>query len=96
MFARLAGLGRGTGSLWEISARPHEPDGASVPYKLASAFAGLGLVMEYLAHRIKELAAPLCHIPVELTAVETDYGAQVREMISVDISEYGDPLHSRR
>ncbi|HEY5753306.1 MAG TPA: hypothetical protein VIT21_09165 [Chthoniobacterales bacterium] len=95
VFSRLAGLGRGTSSLWEISARSHEPDGTSVSYKLASAFAGLGLVMEYLAHRIRELAAPLCNIPVELTAVETDYGAQEREMISVDISEYGDPLHSR-
>ncbi|HEY5893859.1 MAG TPA: hypothetical protein VIT91_11565 [Chthoniobacterales bacterium] len=95
VFNRLAGLGRGTASLWEISARPHKPDGEVVSYKLASAFAGLGLVMEYLAHRIKELAAPRCQVPVELTAVETGPGDRGREMISIDISEYGDPLYSR-
>ena len=59
-------------------------------------FAALALVIEHLASRIKELAAPLCEIPVELTAVHVGPTAtRRREMISIDISEYGDPLHTR-
>ena len=34
-------------------------------------------------------------IPVELTAVEVGPSKHGREMISIDISEYGDPLYSR-
>lgn len=91
----LARLGRVPPSLWEISARPHPPNGEAVCPSLTEAFAGLGLVMEYLAHRVKELAASLTGIPVELTAVEVGPGRRGREMISIDISEYGDPLYSR-
>ena len=53
-------------------------------------FAGLALVIEFLAHRIKETVAGVCLIPLELTAVQSQ-----REIISLDISEYGDPLHTR-
>jgi hypothetical protein len=59
-------------------------------------FAGLALVMEYVAHRIKWVAAPLTELPVEITAVHVGHcGSHWREMISVDISEYGDPLFTR-
>ena len=63
--------------------------------ELARAFAGLGLVMEFLAHRIKEAAAQITRVPVELTAIEVGPSEHGREMISIDISEYGDPLHAR-
>ena len=33
------------------------------------AYAGLGLVMEYVAHRVKQAAARECAVPVELTAL---------------------------
>lgn len=59
-------------------------------------FAATALIFEYVAHRIKERAAPLSVLPVEITAVHV--GPSVtsqREMISIDISEYGDPLHTR-
>jgi hypothetical protein len=59
-------------------------------------FAGLALLAEYLAQEIKQRAAPNCEVPVEVTAVHV--GAclsRQREMISIDISEYGDPLHTR-
>jgi hypothetical protein len=60
------------------------------------AFRGLGLVMEFLAHRIKMLSSPLSEIPVDLTAVEVGMlESGRREMISIDISEYGDPLQER-
>ena len=61
-----------------------------------AAFSGLGLVMEFLAARIKYAASEKCSIPVELTALnvgESSFGH--REMISIDISEYGDPLWTR-
>lgn len=60
------------------------------------AFSGMALPMEYLAQRIKWVAAPLAEVPVEITAVHVGHcGMHSREMISVDISEYGDPLHTR-
>ena len=51
--------------------------------------------MEFLAGRIKEIAAHATVIPVELTAVEVGRTEHGREMISLDISEYGDPLQMR-
>jgi len=67
----------------------------TVPEDFTKAFAGLGLVIEFLAQQIKERAAGSSSLPVELTAVETGPGERGREIISVDISEYGDPLHTR-
>ena len=59
-------------------------------------FSGIGLIMDYVAHRVKEVSAPLTDVPVEITAVHVGYdSAGLREMISIDISEYGDPLHTR-
>jgi len=66
-----------------------------VPVWLAGAFMGLSLAMEYLAHLIKERSAHQSKIPVEFTAVETGPSGCGREMLSIDLSEYGDPLQSR-
>jgi len=61
-----------------------------------NAFAALSLVMEFVAHRVKQQAAPLTQLPVEITAVHVGPGATARrEAVSIDISEYGDPLHTR-
>ena len=94
-FKELSALGHGPSSLWETEAQVHPPNARGVPIELARAFAGLGLVMEFLAHRVKQIAAPDTEIPVELTAVEVGSSKHDREMISIDISEYGDPLYSR-
>jgi hypothetical protein len=94
-FESLARLGQVAPTLKRLNARPHRPNGEVVVPELGAAFAGLALVMEYLAHRIKEEAAPMCALPVELTAVEVGPGRFGREMISIDISEYGDPLSTR-
>lgn len=94
-FARLLVLGQVGASLKLLNACPHPPANHPIPPELGAAFSGLGLVMEYLAGRIKELAAPQCTVPVELTAIEVGPSAHGREMISIDISEYGDPLHMR-
>ncbi len=59
-------------------------------------FANLALLMEYFAHRIKETAEPETEIPVEITASQVlAPKSGHRELISIDISEYGDPLVSR-
>ncbi|HEU5246640.1 MAG TPA: hypothetical protein VFU09_06080 [Candidatus Udaeobacter sp.] len=95
VFAELAEIGQGSPSLWAMERELHPPNGRAVPVELARAFAGLGLVMEFLAHRVKRIAAPLTKIPVELTALEVGPSKHGREMISIDISEYGDPLYAR-
>jgi len=94
-FKKLSALGRGPPSLWETEAQVHPPNGRAVPIEQARAFAGLGLAMEFLAHRVKQIAAARTEIPVELTALEVGPSKHGREMISIDISEYGDPLYSR-
>jgi len=95
VFQELAGLGAGPPTLWQRNAQRHPPTNQTIDPSLARAWAGLGLVMEYLAHRIKEKAAPRIPIPVELTAVEVGGGEHGREMVSIDLSEYGDPLYCR-
>lgn len=59
-------------------------------------FANLALLMEYFAHRIKEMAEGDTEVPVEITATQVMPGKSgARELISIDISEYGDPLDAR-
>ena len=94
-FLRLANLGNGPASLWQTTAEQRSPEGEVVSPQLARAFAGLGQVMEFLADRVKEIAARDSKIPVELTAVEVGPSDRGREMVSLDISEYGDPLPAR-
>ena len=91
-FFYLAKLGHESPTLWKTIAEQPAPDGEIVPMDLTRAFAGLGLVMEFLAHRVKEIATRASDVPVELTAVEVGPSERGREMVSLDISEYGDPL----
>jgi hypothetical protein len=59
-------------------------------------FPNLALVMEHFAHQVKREAAAASEVPVEITALHVGPGASgCREMLSIDLSEYGDPLHSR-
>ena len=62
----------------------------------AIVFDGTALLMEYFANEVRRLASPQTKIPVQLTAVHVGpCSSNQREMISIDISEYGDPLASR-
>jgi hypothetical protein len=59
-------------------------------------FPHIALLMEHFAHLVKNAAAPHCEIPVEITAQQVGSTASgMREMLSIDLSEYGDPLPSR-
>jgi len=94
-FRRLSRLGRVPDSLHHRYARPHPPGAMAVPFEVGRAFAGLGLVMEHLGHRIRDLAEPESAIPVELAELSTNRPARGRELVVVDLSEYGDGLSLR-
>lgn len=69
---------------------------SAVKRELQEAFSATALLMEYVAHKIKAEAVLACTIPVEITAVHGEMGSSgQREIVSLDISEYGDPLHTR-
>jgi hypothetical protein len=56
----------------------------------------LGLVLEYVTHRVLDMVPRLSDVPVQATAIEVGPGQYgYREIVSLDISEYGDPLPMR-
>ena len=94
-FRRLARLGRVPPSLEARYAQSCSPAGANVDPDLGRAYAGLGLILEFVGHSVLATSAANCSVPVQLTAIEVGPGTRGREIISFDISEYGDPLHKR-
>ena len=94
-FSRLGEFGPVPDFMTGFYDKPHRPSGAHVELDLAAAFGGLGMVIEYLAGRVREMAAPYSRVPIELTAVEVGPVDRGREIISIDVSEYGDPLNTR-
>lgn len=91
----LAGLGRVTDTLAARYACPQLPVDQTIPQDTGAAFAGLGLVLEFVAHQVMAAVDRSCEIPMELTAVEAGPTGHGREVVSIDLSEYGDPLHTR-
>jgi hypothetical protein len=94
-FIELADLGRVSPTLMGKYAQPQPPHGMHIPPNLGRAFAGMGQVLEFVAHRVLKAAATSCQVPIQLTAVEVGPIARGREIISIDLSEYGDPLFTR-
>jgi hypothetical protein len=94
-FERLSTLGRMSASLQRLYASTRGPAGEGIDPEVAAAFAGLGLVIEFAAHRIKAEAAERCQLALELGAIEAGGAERGREVIALDITEYGDPLCSR-
>jgi hypothetical protein len=94
-FRRLVGLGHVPPGLEARYAQSCSPSGLSVDPHLGRAFAGLGLIMEFVGHRVLAASTASCSLPVQLTAIEVGPGIGGREIISFDLSEYGDPLHTR-
>ena len=94
-FRSLARIGRVPPALERVYATPQPPDGEPVDPAFGKAFAGLGLVIEYVAHQILADAQPACPIPIFPEAVEMGPQQRGREVVVLDISEYGDPLHTR-
>jgi hypothetical protein len=94
-FERLVRLGRVPPSLERRYAQSCSPGGLSVDADLGRAFAGLGLVLEFVGHRVLRASKESCALPVQPTAIEVGPGPGGREIVSFDLSEYGDPLHTR-
>jgi hypothetical protein len=94
-FDRLVGLGHVPSSLRAKYAQACASDGSSVDPESGAAFSGLGLVMEFVGHRVLEASMETCILPVQPAAIEVGPGIRGREIISFDLSEYGDPLHTR-
>jgi hypothetical protein len=94
-FERLAKLGRVPESLKAAYAKPQPPTGEVIEPALGVAFAGLGILMEYLGHLVLEAAASSCALPIQMMAIEVGPREHGREIVSFDLSEYGDPLVMR-
>jgi hypothetical protein len=61
----------------------------------ARAHAGLGLLIEYLAHRLLRRAAPRTRVPIVFNGTVVGSGMSGRAAISLDFSFLGDPLDVR-
>jgi hypothetical protein len=92
---KLGKVGRLPMSLRELYHCSQSPTGETVAADLAKGFAGIGLVLEYLANRLAREAAEATAVPIRLTEVEAVPVGGKRETISIDISSFGDPLHTR-
>src|ERR1700694_5334394 len=69
-FRGLVRLGRIPSSLQARYSQPCSPSGLSVDPDLGRAFAGLGLIMELIGHRVLAASTATCTLPVQLTAIE--------------------------
>jgi hypothetical protein len=93
--SRAAALGHVDEEMMAYYAQRPGPGGLRVDRRLALAHSALGLVMEYVTHRLKQRLCGALRIPLEITALEVAAGQRGRELVSLDISEYGDPLIMR-
>ena len=86
-FQQLAQLGRRS-----CSTVPRDAGGEGMPTEMALAFTGVGMIVEYLSQEVLRRARPRCTIPIQLTAVAPISGQRGREVVSIDLSLYGEPL----
>jgi hypothetical protein len=82
---------------WYAGVEARRPAGvtARMDAAQARASAGQGLLLEYLAHEIREQAQPESRIPVMLNGTTVGRGVAGRECTSIDFSHAGDPLDVR-
>jgi hypothetical protein len=69
---------------------------ARPPVELDTAALGLGMALEYLAHRLLRRTARACAIPLVVDNADVGRGGDGREALSIDLSYAGDPLESRQ
>jgi sugar phosphate isomerase/epimerase len=93
-FSRLARKGRVPVSLQSKYAQAQAPANERIEPDLGAAYSGAGLVLEYLAHEVMKRPCTDFPVPVEITAVR-DPEDDSDEAVSIDLSEYADPLFLR-
>ncbi len=74
---------------------PQPPDGEAVGEDAGAAHHGLGLVLEGLAHEVLRATEGRTSVPLQVTAVTVGPGRWGREIVSLDLSPFGDPLPCR-
>jgi hypothetical protein len=93
---RLAALAPGTPT-WHATLPERQPWAA--PHALnarhARAYAGIGLIVEHLAHLILRQVSHRASIPVVFNGTDVEVGQYGRECASLDFSYAGDPLDTR-
>jgi hypothetical protein len=94
-FHSLAALGRLDDEQRGLYLTPRQPCGEVVGANLGAAYHGLGKVVEHLGHRLLERIEEVSSVSVQLCAVVVGQGPHGREIVSVDLSQFGDPLWSR-
>lgn len=94
VFEDLASVNHLPGELLQYYRCKRLADGTTVDPAMARAFAGLGKVMEYLVLQVIKRSRR-SRLPVLISAVLVPPQQRGREMISLDITEYGDPLNTR-
>jgi hypothetical protein len=95
-FAALARLGGPlSAELRRAYTARQRPAGERVGRRLGAAWNGLGKLAEWLAQRALDRTTGATPIPVELTAVIVGPGERGREIVSIDLSAFADPLHRR-
>lgn len=94
--ARLASLTSETPT-WLRSHAGRQPAWVETPIDEAGARAhrGLGLVLEFLLHRVLPEAASASRTPVVVNNTDVGIGPAGRESISIDLTHLGDPLDVR-
>lgn len=66
-----------------------------IPPAFASAYAGTGLVLEYVAHQLVRHASDRSPLPIVLNGTNVGSGRDGREAVSIDLSFAGDPMDVR-
>ncbi len=94
-FDSLTHITRLPSQLKQMYAQPLEPLGEIIEPELGAAFEGLGLVVEYVARCVQQENAAYCAVPVQFVDMPTVPQHRGREAISIDVTEYGDPLYTR-
>ncbi|MBD3378979.1 MAG: hypothetical protein GF408_00760 [Candidatus Omnitrophica bacterium] len=95
VFRELEKIGRLPEELRKMYEKGHGPEGEHVTPGLAKAYAGLALVMEYLAGRAILSARRETPVPVKTICAPERVCERGWEAVILDLSEYGDPLHTR-
>jgi len=92
---RLAALAPTPSWFAGVEARRSADRSSSMSERQACASVGLGLLVEYTAHRILAAASPRSQIPIVFNGTVVGAGRVGRECVSIDFSHVGDPLDVR-
>ena len=95
---RLEEIGHLEDSLKEKYARVQSDDDKRkrpVPERDALGYSAIGRLMEYLSHRVIDEAGPESPIPITVSDAAVMRVERGREGMSMDITQYGDPLYMR-